>query len=213
MKQYWRAAFILALALVVRGAGAESVATADFVIAQQATPLGDARLPNPRDPGSEWILVGMASQQLTLFDARGRITARYTVSTARLGAGEKENSMQTPRGWHRVCDKIGDGASPDTIIYHRTITPWRYTAALHADYPDKDWVLARILWLCGQEPGRNQGKGVDSHDRAIYIHGAGDHVAFGTPTSRGCVRMRTRDVIELYEHVPLGTDVLIDEAH
>jgi len=70
--------------------------------------------------------------------------------------------------------------------------------------------LARILWLCGMEPGKNQGAEVDSHDRAIYIHGAGSHVAFGTPTSRGCVRMRIQDVIELYQAVPLGTDVDIE---
>lgn len=204
-----RAALALTLAL-----GAMPVCAAPpeaaFVLEQAAAPI-DGRLPNPRDPGTPWIRVGMASQTLTLFDAEGRIRARYVVSTARLGAGERENSLQTPRGWHRVCEKIGDGAAPDTIIYHRAVTPWRYTPQLHADYPDKDWVLARILWLCGLEPGKNQGEGVDSHDRAIYIHGAGAHVAFGSPTSRGCVRMRTQEVVELYDRVPLGLDVLIDE--
>lgn len=207
-----RAATLLLSLLLAGLAHASDSADADFVLAQQlAAPL-DARNPNPRDPGTPWILVGMGSQTLTLFDATGQMRGRYTVSTARLGAGERENSLQTPRGWHRVCERIGDGATPDTIIYHRAVTPWHYTAQLHADYPDKDWVLARILWLCGLEPGKNQGEGVDSHDRAIYIHGAGDHVAFGTPTSRGCVRMRTREVVELYARVPLGTDVLIDET-
>lgn len=182
-----------------------------FILAQQTAAPLDARSPNPHDPGTPWILVGMDSQSLILFGADGRLLDRYRVSTARLGAGERENSLQTPRGWHRVCDKIGDGASPDTIIYHRSVTPWRYTARLHADYPDKDWVLARILWLCGLEPGKNQGEGVDSHDRAIYIHGAGDHVDFGTPSSRGCVRMRTSEIVKLYDRVPVGTDVLIDE--
>ena len=104
-----------------------------------------------------------------------------------------------------------DGVEPDTIIYRRQITPWKYTPQLHAEYPNKDWILTRIMWLCGQEPGLNQGGDVDSYDRAIYLHGSGSHVAFGTPTSRGCVRMRNEDIIELYSLTTTGLDVLINE--
>jgi lipoprotein-anchoring transpeptidase ErfK/SrfK len=184
----------------------------DFVLQRQIETPFEVLHPNPHTPGQPWILVGLSSQTLTLFDMNGREQAHFTVSTSKLGAGERVDSYQTPRGWHRICEKIGDGAAPDTIIYRRAITPWRYTAELHQQYPDKDWVLARILWLCGMEPGKNQGDGVDSHDRAIYIHGAGAHVAFGTPTSRGCVRMQTRDVISLYQSVQVGTDVDIVES-
>lgn len=182
-----------------------------------ATPPAPARVqdgpyPNPKTPGQPWIRVDNQKQSLTLFDAAGREMRHYTVSTAKNGLGEKVGSLQTPRGWHKVCDKIGEAAGENTIIYRRNITPWQYTPALHAEYPDKDWILTRILWLCGMEPGRNQGGDVDSYERAIYIHGAGSHVPWGKPSSRGCVRMKTPDVIELFRLVPLGTDVLIEET-
>ncbi|WP_024301682.1 L,D-transpeptidase [Pseudogulbenkiania sp. MAI-1] len=186
-------------------------AEAGFLLAQQtAGPLLATR-PNPQQYGKPWILVGVKSQSLTFYDGWGLVQHRYSVSTARNGVGELVNSYMTPRGWHRVCEKIGDGAEENTIIFRRQVTPWKYTPALHAQYPDKDWILTRILWLCGMEPGKNQGGDVDSYDRAIYIHGAGEHVAFGTPTSLGCVRMRNPDVVELFQQAELGTDVLIDE--
>ncbi|MCP9760071.1 L,D-transpeptidase [Aquitalea sp. S1-19] len=182
-----------------------------------ATPPAPARVqdglyPNPKTPGQPWIRVDNQKQSLTLFDAAGREMRHYTVSTAKNGLGEKVGSLQTPRGWHKVCDKIGEAAGENTIIYRRAITPWQYTPALHAEHPDKDWILTRILWLCGMEPGRNQGGDVDSYERAIYIHGAGSHVPWGKPSSRGCVRMKSPDVIELFRLVPLGTDVLIEET-
>lgn len=208
-------AALLALALALTAAVAAATPEADmaaFVLANQVdAPLAQS-YPNPFTPGRPWILVGIASQTLTLFDGDGRIVQRYTVSTARLGVGEQVDSYQTPRGWHRVCAKIGDDVPPDTILYHRNVTPWRFTDQMHTEYPKRDWILGRILWLCGMEPGRNQGEGVDSHDRAIYIHGAGGYVPFGTPTSRGCVRMRTGDVAALYPQVALDTDVDIEET-
>jgi len=190
------------------GAPAQS---ADFVLRQQLAAPAEVLHPDPHGHAQPWILIGLRSQQLTLYDAMGRQQMRFTISSSRLGAGERVDSYQTPRGWHQVCAKIGDGADADSIIYHRQITPWHYTAELHAQYPDKDWVLARILWLCGMEAGKNQGPGMDSHDRAIYIHGAGAHEMFGIPSSRGCIRMQTPDVISLYQAVGLGTDVEIDE--
>ncbi|MGL6071770.1 L,D-transpeptidase family protein [Craterilacuibacter sp.] len=174
------------------------------------TPASTLR-PNPRTANQPWIRVDSRNQRLTLFDATGRVEQDYLVSTAKNGLGEKVGSLQTPRGWHRVCEKIGEQAAENTIIYRRNVTPWQYTPALHAEYPNKDWILTRILWLCGMEPGRNQGGDVDSYDRAIYIHGAGQHVVWGTPTSRGCVRMKSPDVIDLFRRVALGTDVLIEE--
>ena len=185
---------------------------ASLITTLQTTPLQPVQLkPNPRTPGTPWIEVGVHSQQLALYDERGVPVRQYVVSTASKGVGERVNSYQTPRGWHKVCERIGDGVARDTIIYRRQITPWLYTPQLHAEYPTKDWILTRILWLCGQEPGVNQGGDVDSYDRAIYLHGAGEHVAFGTPTSRGCVRMRGDDIIDLYDITANGIDVFINE--
>jgi hypothetical protein len=177
---------------------------------EQDAPLQATRA-NARHYGQPWILVGIRSQSLILFDEWGRQQQHYIVSTARRGAGEQANSYQTPRGWHHVCEKLGAGAEPNTIIFRRRVTPWKYTSELHQQYPEKDWILTRILWLCGDEAGRNQGGNVDSYDRAIYLHGAGDHVAFGTPTSLGCVRMKNPDIIQLFDQTPNGIDILIDE--
>jgi lipoprotein-anchoring transpeptidase ErfK/SrfK len=203
------AALLCIYALTAR---AEAPSEAAFMLQQQINTPFEVLHPNPLEHAMPWIRVGIASQRLTLYDADGREQKSYVISTAKLGAGEQVNSYQTPRGWHRICEKIGDGADANTIIYRRQVTSWHYSPELHAAYPDKDWILARVLWLCGLEPGKNQGEGVDSHDRAIYIHGSGEHVTFGSPSSRGCVRMHTNDVIDLYQKVALGTDVLIEEA-
>ena len=206
----------LAATLLLAAALAQA-APADFVDAQQRVPLL-AHATNPRSPDKPWLRVDVAGQWLTLYDADGTPRRHYRVSTASNGVGETEGSYQTPRGWHVVCDKIGDDAPADTIIYRQQITDWRYTPALHAQYPDKDWILTRILWLCGVEPGRNQGERddgtvVDSYRRFIYIHGAGDHVPWGTPSSKGCVRMSSPDVIDLYRIARPGLEVLIDAPH
>lgn len=200
------------LTLLALLAGTALADDASLITTLQTTPLQPVQLkPNPRTPGTPWIEVGVHSQQLALYDERGVPVRQYVVSTASKGVGERVNSYQTPRGWHKVCERIGDGVARDTIIYRRQITPWLYTPQLHAEYPTKDWILTRILWLCGQEPGVNQGGDVDSYDRAIYLHGAGEHVAFGTPTSRGCVRMRGDDIIDLYDITANGIDVFINE--
>ncbi|WP_206118788.1 L,D-transpeptidase [Chromobacterium fluminis] len=189
----------------------DPLAAAAFAASQQtAAPLLDTH-PNPRHYGTPWILVGVRSQTLRRYDGWGLLQREYQVSTARNGVGEVSGSYQTPRGWHRVCERIGAGVEANTIIFRRKVTPWKYTSELHAQYPNKDWILTRILWLCGEEPGKNQGGEVDSYNRAIYIHGAGDHVPWGTPSSLGCVRMKNPDVIELFDATDNGIDVLIDE--
>ncbi|TDR73612.1 L,D-transpeptidase [Paludibacterium purpuratum] len=203
----WCACWLIGLLPAV--AMAEPPPQADYVLWAQSAPVIPL-YPNPHRRDLPWLRVSVAEQSLTLYDGMGRAQRRYKVSTAVLGTGSQVGSYQTPLGWHQVCAKIGDDAAPDNIIYRRVVTAWHYTPALHEQYPDRDWILARILWLCGMEPGKNLGGDVDSHDRAIYIHGAGSHVAFGTPTSHGCVRMSVDDVVELYRQVPLGTDVVIE---
>jgi len=87
-----------------------------------------------------------------------------------------------------------------------------YTPALKDVHPDRDWMLTRILWLCGEEPGRNRFGNVDSMHRYIYIHGCPKEDPMGIPSSHGCVKMRNDEVIRLFDLVPAGTRVLIQEA-
>lgn len=156
------------------------------------------------------ISVCLAAQRLRLWED-GRVLRRYAVSTARNGAGEIEGSECTPRGRHVIAGKIGAGAAENTVFVGRRPTGERYSPALRAAHPGRDWILTRILWLAGLEPGRNQGDDRDTHRRYIYIHGAPDEVAMGTPGSRGCVRMRNRDLIELFDLVDVGTQVIIHQ--
>ena len=162
------------------------------------------------------IVISLAHQTLTLLDASGAVVARYPVSTAKRGAGEQRGSYQTPRGEHRIRAKIGAGAARGAVFKARRLTGEICTPAAYAADPDRDWILTRIIWLCGTELGLNQGTRedgvvVDSYARYIYIHGAGGHVSMGTPSSLGCVRMTSDTVIDLFEQLPVGTEILIDE--
>ena len=131
------------------------------------------------------------------------------VSTAGNGAGERMGSECTPRGRHLVRAKIGDGAPIGSIFAGRRATGERFHPRLRAQYPDRDWILTRILWLSGLEPGRNRLGDVDTMRRLIYIHGCPDDTVLGTPGSHGCIRMRNPDVVELFDHVPTGTAITI----
>jgi lipoprotein-anchoring transpeptidase ErfK/SrfK len=166
---------------------------------------------NPKNANQPWIIVGIKSQTLRYFDEQGNEQSRYIISSAKNGLGEQNGSYQTPRGWHKICQKIGANAPIDSIFYRRELTGSVYSEALHQQRPNSDWILTRILWLCGQEPGLNQGGSVDSYDRKIYIHGAGAHTPWGLPSSLGCIRMKSPDVIDLFNRVGYGVDVLIDE--
>ncbi|WP_434779214.1 L,D-transpeptidase family protein [Neisseria sp. Ec49-e6-T10] len=172
---------------------------------------------NPYTANAPWLVVGAQSQSMKYYDAWGRLVKTYPVSTAKNGVGEVENTYQTPRGHHKICEKIGEGVESRTIFSRRQATQWKYSEQLHKENPKKDWILTRIMWLCGQEEGKNKGYNqygqvVDSYKRYIYIHGAGDHAPFGVaPSSLGCVRMVSEDVIELFNESNLGMDVLIKE--
>lgn len=155
------------------------------------------------------IEIDLRSQRLALFGADGACIRRYPVSTARNGAGEAAGSECTPRGCHRIRARIGAGAPAGAVFRGRRPTGEIWTPALAADNPQRDWILSRILWLCGEEAGFNRGGMVDSMRRYIYIHGSGDDQPMGVPLSHGCVRMRNRDIIELFELVPVGTRVEI----
>ena len=135
----------------------------------------------------------------------------FSVSTSKLGLGEKNGSLQTPRGRHIVRAKIGAGQPVNAVFVRRRPTGEVWTPALHEQYPGRDWILTRILWLQGLEPGRNRGAGVDSRERAIYIHGTPHESRIGEPASHGCIRMRNDDVVALFERVEVGTPVEILE--
>lgn len=157
------------------------------------------------------IRIDIARQRLELFAADGACIRRYAVSTAARGAGERQGSQCTPRGRHRIRARIGAGAPVGTVFRGRRPTGEVWTPAFAAAHPGRDWILSRILWLCGEEPGRNRGGEVDTMRRYIYIHGTGDDQPMGVPRSHGCVRMRNRDVVELFELAPVGTAVEIVE--
>jgi hypothetical protein len=137
------------------------------------------------------------------------VCAEYPVSTARKGAGERMGSEQTPRGWHRVRAKIGAGCAPGSVFVGRRPTGEIYTPELGCAHPERDWILTRILWLCGSEPGKNRFGDVDSMRRYIYIHGCPDSEPLGQPGSHGCVRMSNADILALYDQVRVGLPVLI----
>ena len=153
------------------------------------------------------IAISIPDQTLELFDDAGRPLKRYSVSTAAKGAGEENGSNRTPRGRHVVRAKVGAGATANTVFVRRRPTGEIWTPELAAQYPGRDWILTRILWLSGCEPGRNRLGGVDTMRRYIYIHGSPDGVPMGTPGSIGCVRMRNADIVELFDLVPPYTPV------
>lgn len=159
------------------------------------------------------ITIDLASQVLTLFDNDDRPIERYPVSTAKNGAGEKSGSYCTPRGKHIIRARIGDGQPVNSVFVKRRPTGEIYTPALGAQYPGRDWILTRILWLSGLERGFNRLGDVDTMRRFIYIHGTPDDVTLGSPGSIGCIRMRNSDLIDLFDLVAVGTEVnIIDFA-
>jgi lipoprotein-anchoring transpeptidase ErfK/SrfK len=158
------------------------------------------------------LRISIAAQSLTLFDDAGNAVLRYPISTARNGPGERRGSNCTPRGRHLVRAKIGAGAPLNTVFVGRRPTGEIWSPALAAAHPGRDWILTRILWLSGCEPGFNRLGEVDTMRRYIYIHGSPDTVPMGVPGSIGCVRMRNADIVELFDRVPAGTAVEIVEG-
>ena len=157
------------------------------------------------------IEILISNQTLTLYDDAGGLVARYVVSTAANGAGCTKDSGCTPQGAHIIRAKIGAGAPVNTVFVGRRPTGEICTSELIAQYPNRDWILTRILWLSGTEIGFNRLGNVDTMQRYIYIHGTPDSTDMGEVGSHGCVRMRNADVIELFDLVEAGTKVFISE--
>jgi L,D-transpeptidase YbiS len=157
------------------------------------------------------IFIRTPEQVLELMDDKGAVIKSYSVSTARNGLGEKSGSNCTPRGRHIIRAKIGGRMPANTVFRARRPTGEIYSEQLAAENPGRDWILTRILWLSGCEPGVNRLGDVDTMRRYIYIHGCPDNCEMGTPASIGCVRMRNADIIELFDLAPVGTQVDICE--
>lgn len=133
----------------------------------------------------------------------------WPVSTAKNGLGELRGSEKTPRGWHRVRAKIGEGQPLNAVFRGRRPTGEIYGSELEAQQPGKDWILTRILWLGGLEAGFNRYGAVDTTWRYIYVHGSPDHGVTGKPLSHGCIRMKSEDMLNLFNRVPIGMRILI----
>ena len=154
------------------------------------------------------IEVSIPQQTLTVFDGT-QILAHFSISTAANGAGCQKNSGCTPTGQHVIRAKIGEGAPINSVFVGRRATGEICSPELMAEFPNRDWILTRILWLSGTEVGVNRLGDVDTMQRYIYIHGTPDDVALGQPGSHGCIRMRNTDVIALFNMVPFGTPIHI----
>lgn len=157
------------------------------------------------------IIINIETQQLHLKNASDKIIAQYPISTAKNGLGEKQGSEKTPRGAHIICEKIGDNMPIFTVFRARVPTGEIYSQALEKQFPDRDWILSRILWLSGTETGFNCGGDVDTKSRFIYIHGTNDEKNMGIPNSHGCIRMRNQNVIALFDQVSVGEVILIND--
>jgi adenylate cyclase len=164
-------------------------------------------------PYSRWpqrIEVDVAAQKLRLLEG-ARSLREYTVSTSGNGLGEQNGSGQTPRGRHKIRAMIGRGAPSRSVFVCRRPTGEVHSNELAAAHPNRDWILTRILWLSGLEPGKNRLGAVDTMRRFIYIHGTPDESVLGRPGSKGCIRMRNEDIVELFDAVKPGIEVLIHE--
>ena len=157
------------------------------------------------------IEILISNQTLTLIDHFGDVKAKYSISTAANGVGCEKNSGCTPLGNHIIRAKIGAGAQANTVFVGRRATGEICTPELMAQYPNRDWILTRILWLSGTEIGKNRLGNVDTMQRYIYIHGTPDSTDMREVGSHGCVRMRNADVIALFDAVEAGTSVVISE--
>lgn len=157
------------------------------------------------------LVVSVARQTLTVFDDHGEVLREYWISTAKAGVGEVSGSYRTPRGRHLIRAKIGASQPENTVFVRRRPTGELWTPELAAQFPGRDWILTRILWLSGCEPGRNRLGAVDTMRRYVYIHGSPDSAEMGVPGSHGCIRMRNADIVELFDRVPCYSEVEITE--
>ncbi|NLB35113.1 MAG: L,D-transpeptidase family protein [Elusimicrobia bacterium] len=162
----------------------------------------------PFIPLGKRIEVSVREQKLYFYQGK-KLLKEYPVSTAARGVGNRSGSNRTPLGLHKISHKIGQDAPRGTVFVGRVDTgriAEIYTEPINL--PD-DAITSRILRLEGLEPGVNKGGNIDTFSRYIYIHGTQEEGLIGSPASKGCVRMKNDDLIELFELVEAGTPVYI----
>ncbi len=143
-------------------------------------------------------LIMTSNQRMIILPPNGN-PFEYVISTSKFGVGSTENSFKTPLGWHRVNERYGHGKPAGAVFSSRVYTGKVIPRSQLKRATSEDMVLTRIMWLEGLEPSINSGKGIDSHERCIYIHGTNQEQLLGQPASHGCIRMSNDDVIELFE--------------
>ena len=154
------------------------------------------------------IDIDINKQELNLLQG-DTLVASYPISTAKNGIGQKNGSECTPIGSHIIRAKIGGKAKENAVFVGRRETGEFFSEELRQQNPQRDWILSRILWLSGIEKGKNRGGDVDTMRRYIYIHGCPESDSFSTPSSHGCVKMRNKDIIELFDNIEVGIRVYI----
>jgi len=135
-----------------------------------------------------------------------KLIKSYAISTSKRPPSNVKNSLGTPRGLHEIAERIG-GGQPAGMVFQSRVPIGRHYSEM-ADSED-NLITSRILWLRGLEPGVNQGGEVDTYERYVYIHGTSREDRIGEPQSAGCVLMRNLDIIDLYDEVRPGDQVLI----
>ncbi|MFG6667352.1 L,D-transpeptidase family protein [Halomonas sp. HNIBRBA4712] len=166
-----------------------------------------AELP-PRE--APWLEIDLSEQRLRAWQGK-RLAHECAVSSGKNGTGQREGSGQTPAGWHYVRAAIGAGLPENAVFRGRRFTGEVFTAALGERNPKRDWILTRILWLCGLERGVNRGCDVDSQRRYIYLHGTPPGEPMGVAASHGCVRLRNSDLLWLFDFATPGTPVWLHD--
>ncbi len=157
------------------------------------------------------IEISIKHQALTIFDNFGGVKEKYSISSAANGVGCEKDSGCTPLGQHIIRAKIGAEAPANTVFVGRRPTGEIFTPELMVEFPNRDWILTRILWLSGTQHGFNRLGNVDTMQRYIYIHGSPDSTEMGKIGSHGCIRMRNADIVELFDLIEAGTPVIISE--
>ncbi|MEA2120144.1 L,D-transpeptidase [Halovibrio sp. HP20-50] len=153
-----------------------------------------------------WLEIDTAQQQLRCWQG---VTVRYEcpISSGSAGVGELNGSGKTPHGWHYVRAAIGHGLPENAVFRGRRWTGEVFNAALAEAHPERDWILTRILWLCGLEKSVNRGGQVDSQRRYIYLHGTPPDQPMGVAASHGCIRLRNSDLLTIFALALPGTSV------
>lgn len=158
---------------------------------------------------NKFIYISTKTQRLDCFEQDTLVKSCF-ISTAKNGLGEQMGSEKTPRGWHRIHSIIGKEAEINSVFVARKWTGELYTSGLAATFPDRDWILTRIIQLDGLEPGRNKNGQVDSLQRFIYIHGTPETTDIFKPGSHGCIRMHNKDMVDLANWAVIDTPVCIE---